>query len=330
MTGRFAAPEIVGRLAEGPPLTEVYFAQPPLYTFLFGVYTKLVGFGPRRCILYDVLIHLLLVWSSVIAAKTVFRLPWSLAVLCGAISIPLGTVGRSDELGIVFLLWAAVTFSGRILRRSDALLGGGLIGLCGVTSLSALVFLGPLIVWELLRRKEGMSGRVWNFSLAVAAGFISAAVCVAPILFNHPTAYKQIIEHAGGQSGVLSSLVNGAAWKPADGLFHVWAEALWYGPEYGILVVGLLGTGVRGWRPGGPAAGEVLIPMVFGLLAPYILRSAGGSAISPDRAKPQASRAHLWSLRLVGRVDSIYPSESNPVDATCRSITHSKYGTRSK
>jgi hypothetical protein len=240
MTGRFAAPEIVGRLAEGPPLTEVYFAQPPLYTFLFGVYTKLVGFGPRRCILYDVLIHLLLVWSSVIAARTVFRLPWSLAVLCGAISIPLGTVGRSDELGIVFLLWAAVTFSGRILRRSDALLGGGLIGLCGVTSLSALVFLGPLIVWELLRRKEGMSGRVWNFSLAVAAGFISAAVCVAPILFNHPTAYKQIIEHAGGQSGVLSSFVNGAAWKPADGLFHVWAEALWYGPEYGILVVGLL------------------------------------------------------------------------------------------
>lgn len=142
MTGRFAAPEIVGRLAEGPPLTEVYFAQPPLYTFLFGVYTKLVGFGPRFCILYDVLIHLLLVWSAVVVGSIVFRLPRSLAALCGALSLPLGTVGRSDELGIVFALWAAVAFGSGIPRRSGIFTGGALLGLCGATSLSALVFLG--------------------------------------------------------------------------------------------------------------------------------------------------------------------------------------------
>lgn len=239
MTGRFAAPELVGRLAEGPPLTEIYFAQPPLYTFLFGVYTKLVGFGPRSCILYDVLIHLLLVWSAIVAARIVFRLPWNLAALCGVLSLPLGTVGRSDELAIVFALWAAVAFRSAIPRRLGALIGGALLGLCGATSLSALALLGPLIAWELLIEKQGMSERIWNFCLAVAAGLTSAAVCVAPILINHPTAYQQLIEHAGVQSGVLS-FIAGKGWKLPGGLFHIWTDALWYGPEYGILVAGLL------------------------------------------------------------------------------------------
>src|SRR5271166_2671778 len=61
MTGRFAAPEITGRLSEGPQLSEVYFAQPPLYTFLFGVYVRMAGFSPRSCIAYDMIIHLLLI-----------------------------------------------------------------------------------------------------------------------------------------------------------------------------------------------------------------------------------------------------------------------------
>jgi hypothetical protein len=236
MTGRFAAPEIVGRLAEGPPLTEVYFAQPPLYTFLFGLYTKLVGFGPRFCILYDVLIHLLLAWSAVAAARIVFHLPWSAAALCGVLSLPLGTVGRSDELGIVFALWAGVAFGSGIPRRSGTLTGGALLGLCCATSLSALVFLGPLIAWELLSKCQGLNERFWNFSLAVTAGLTSAAVCVAPILIYHHTAYQQLIEHASVQSGILT-VIAGKGWPP---VFHVWKDALWYGPEYGILAVGLL------------------------------------------------------------------------------------------
>jgi hypothetical protein len=36
MTGHFAAPEIVGRLTQGPPLTEIDFAQPPLYSFFLA------------------------------------------------------------------------------------------------------------------------------------------------------------------------------------------------------------------------------------------------------------------------------------------------------
>jgi len=109
-TGRFAAPELRG-YSNGnvaTPATEVFFAYPPVYPFLFGVYTKVVGFGPRSCILYDVLIHLLLVWCGVLVARLVFGAPWSVSVLCGALLLPLGTAGRPDELGIVFALGAAL------------------------------------------------------------------------------------------------------------------------------------------------------------------------------------------------------------------------------
>src|SRR5258708_20764181 len=43
-TGRFAAPEMKGYFSNVlvPPATEVFFAYPPLYTFLFGVYTMIV------------------------------------------------------------------------------------------------------------------------------------------------------------------------------------------------------------------------------------------------------------------------------------------------
>jgi hypothetical protein len=155
MTGHFAAPEIVGRLAKGPSLADVYFAQPPPYTFFFGVYTKLAGFGPRQCIFYDVLIHLLLVWTAVVAARIVFKLSWMASLFCGALFFPLGTVGRSDELAIVFALWAAVAFRAAIPKRWSVVIGGVFLGLVCATSLSAFVFLGPVVVWEFL----GGSGR---------------------------------------------------------------------------------------------------------------------------------------------------------------------------
>ncbi len=89
-TGRFAAPECTGFNSLVPPVSEVFFAYPPLYPFLFGVYTKVVGFGPRSCILYDLAIHLLLVWCGTLVARLVHGVPWSVAVLCGALLLPLG------------------------------------------------------------------------------------------------------------------------------------------------------------------------------------------------------------------------------------------------
>jgi len=246
MTGQWAAPEIVGRLSKGPPLTEVYFAQPPLYTFLYGVYARLVGFGPRSCMLYDVLIHLLFVWSAVAVARTVYALPWTLSALCGALLVPLGTVGRPDELGIVLAMWGAVVFRSKIPRRSSALIGGALLGLCGATSLGALVFLGPLVMWELRREGEAGANKARNISLAAMGALAAGATCVVPILASHPTAYQQLIAHAGEQPVLLVFVTpQGRNWVIY--LLQVWAGALRYGFGYGALMMGLLTFAVLCW-----------------------------------------------------------------------------------
>src|SRR5215831_18047809 len=67
-SSHFAAPEIhgvptadpPGFLRMAPPLSEIWFAQPPVYTFLFGVFARLFGFGPMQCIVFDGLIHAIL------------------------------------------------------------------------------------------------------------------------------------------------------------------------------------------------------------------------------------------------------------------------------
>src|SRR5271154_68695 len=78
-TGSFSAPELPGFLQglnQGPPVTEIYLAQPPGYTFLFGLFTRLVGFGPQQCILYDALIHILLAFTTGATALIVMKLPF--------------------------------------------------------------------------------------------------------------------------------------------------------------------------------------------------------------------------------------------------------------
>lgn len=166
-----------------------------------------------------------------------------MAALSGALFLALGTPGRSDELGIVFALWAAVAFRSNLSRRSAALVGGAFLGLCAATSLSAIAFLGPLASWELITDRSTVLEKVRAFSLAVIAGLAVAALCVAPILIYHPTAYKQLIEHAAVQSQVLS-LVIGAGAASAAGPIETWVSALRYGPGYFVLVIGLLAFAV--------------------------------------------------------------------------------------
>lgn len=255
-TGRFAAPEIIGRLQSGPPLTEVYFAQPPVYTFLFGLYTKAAGFGPRRCILFDVLIHLLLAWTGAICARKIFGISWNLSSLCGILFLPLGTAGRPDELAIVFALWAAMAL------RSTKIFGGALLGLCAATSLSAIVFLGPLVVWEFLFVRESTSQDFRSFSSIFAGAATAAAACILPILLRHPSAYEQLIIHVGVQSRVLGA-VTGVAQNTAKPSWPLWSEflcpwrdAMTYGVGYVCLILGIFAfaCALRAAGAKGPAA----------------------------------------------------------------------------
>src|SRR5215471_6340872 len=47
--GAFAAPELEG-LHVDPPIERIYFVDPPLYTWLFGQWTRVTGFGWAACV----------------------------------------------------------------------------------------------------------------------------------------------------------------------------------------------------------------------------------------------------------------------------------------
>lgn len=238
-TGHFAAPEMKGFLDLNPPLSEVFFPYPPLYPFLFGLYTKVAGFGPRSCILYDVFIHLALVWVAFGVAKRVFGLPWHISATCGALLIPLGTVGRPDELGIVMAFSAALSLTIKAKPTARNLLAGLFMGLCGLASLGAAIFLGPLVVWEGVGRQPTLRKRVLDFLFIVVIAVTFALICVTPLLVLHPGAYRQLFSIA-----ILGSSANRFlhGYTPAAGrptFAQAWVSALYYGYPY-FALVGLL------------------------------------------------------------------------------------------
>lgn len=247
-TGQFAAPELKGYRSDVvPPVSDVFFAYPPLYPFLFGVYTKVVGFGPRTCIAYDALIHLLLVWLGVLAARLVFGLPWSASVVCGALLLPLGTVGRPDELGIVFALGAALALQREAPFRFALPVGGALLGLCCATSLGACLFLGSLVGWEATLRERGYFGKLRNLAIAALVALIVLAICLAPILAAHPSAYHQLLVIGAGQT-VAGNASSGGSHYFVRNFLKLWIEALHYGYDKIFLIAGCLFFCLVCWR----------------------------------------------------------------------------------
>lgn len=236
MTGRFAAPEITGFLPVGPPLDEVYFTYPPLYTFLYGVYTKYVGFGPRRSIAYDVLIHITLIWTVFFAIRAIFGVPLIIAVLAAILAIPLGTVGRPDELGIIFALAAAITLSSS-LRSWRVSCSGIFLGLCACTSLGAVTFLAVPIVLNACWVHRDNVKRV-DLGWLAGGAILSVTASILPILLNHPNAYHQLMAHVGNQSALLG-LLTGRGWA-AEYFLSRWILGLQLGYGYLALSFGLL------------------------------------------------------------------------------------------
>jgi len=241
-TGRFAAPELKGGTSVVPPLTEVFFSYPPLYPFLFGVYTKVVGFGPRSCILYDLAIHLLLVWFGVSVARLVLGVPMSVAVLCGALLLPLGHVGRPDELGIVFALGAALALRREVPLKFAVPIGGALLGLCCATSPGAGLFLGSLVAWEATLRERSHLRKLRNLVIMALIALAVLALCIAPILMTHPLAYRQVILIGVGQTVAGNASAPYYSTRNAGFLHsysYSWVDALQILLVFGCLIFGL-------------------------------------------------------------------------------------------
>lgn len=196
-TGHFAAPEIVGRIDVQPSLEVIYFAQPPLYSFAFGLFTKTFGFGPYQSILFDALIHLLLAFATVVLAHRVFELPARYAYLIGLLILPIGQRGRPDELAMSIAIAGIVAWTLDLKPAYRALLSGVAFGICGATSIGACLFLAPLALLVGYQRRV-LTLR--NGAGAIVVGAVAGLLCVSPILLPHPDAVHQLLAHAVDQS----------------------------------------------------------------------------------------------------------------------------------
>lgn len=228
-TGHFAAPEVVGRVDVKPSLDVVYFAQPPLYSFIFGVYTRIAGFGPFQCILFDVLIHLLLAACTVLLARRVFQVPTVFAYAVGIFVLPMGTRGRPDELAMCLAVAGTVCWTLDVAPRYRALLAGVAFGLCGATSIGVLLFLSPMAFLVAHHRRVLT---LWTAGLAVCSGIAVGLLCVSPILIPHPDAYKQLLAHASDQSPELGREVEHGQSRWAS-IVHSYEDGTRFALHYG-------------------------------------------------------------------------------------------------
>lgn len=237
-TGQFAAPELVGRIDVNPGLDVVDFVYPPLYTFSFGVYTKIVGFSPRLCILFDSLIHLLLATLTITLARRVFNTPARFAYALGTLMLFLGTYDRPDELAMCFGIAGILCWTLNRTPANRALLSGAALGLCGSTSIGVWVFTVPMALLVAHHRGALSMRTAWR---AVIAGLFVAVLCVAPILISHPDAYRQLLVHASVQPRVGETTFAGQSYWGS--VLHNYMDAAIFAITfYSTLVAALIGT----------------------------------------------------------------------------------------
>jgi hypothetical protein len=106
--GPFAAPELEGFLHFNPPIERIYFPHPPLYSWLFGEWTRATGFGWAACVGYDALISAALALAvfgvADVVAGTLLGSTWlgtALAFLSALLTLLFRQVARPDELGML-------------------------------------------------------------------------------------------------------------------------------------------------------------------------------------------------------------------------------------
>lgn len=246
--GQFAAPEMTGySYLEGadPPVERLYVAYPPIYPFLFGLVTWLTGFGWRECVLYDAVIHVLLVLAVVLWASRVDKRFWGvITALVVPILLLQGTLGRPDELATVFGMLALYWLGGDDKRFFRAVLAGVAFGLTAGTSPGAAVVLGMCAVAVLLTRAGSWRGHcavivVFGLSAAFTLGLV-----ILPLLLTDPAALDQFFTHA-------------SRIKEHESLSYplLWGFSWQYGKHLVVLNLGCFG-----------------VALVAGMLQPRILR----------------------------------------------------------
>jgi hypothetical protein len=205
--GSFSAPELEGFLHFDPPIMRVFFAHPPIYSWLFGQTSRVLGMGWKVCVGYDGFISAVLSICVFGLARRVSKtLDASeasrafLSLVPALLTLLLRQPGRPDELGMIFGYAAVWSLSIGPVGIATALLSGFLTGLALCTSTGVLLGFLPLIAGFWLLHVDRSR---WPLLLALsAAGAVAAtALCLVPIYLIEPTFYRQFLQHASAVVG---------------------------------------------------------------------------------------------------------------------------------
>jgi hypothetical protein len=322
-SGHFAAPELINVFHLNLGVERIFFLFVPIYSFLFGLLVKVVGFSWRTCMFYDAVITgVLAVLTFLLTDRVTERkLRW-VAVAAGLTMIPLTTTGPPDALGTC-LGMVSLLLLGRAPNPRRLRLSGIALGLCAGTSPTCALLFGVI----------GLIGFLWQegdwklrLSHVVIWGLISVgvlALVVVPILAPNPWSLPQFFANASENIGretrtlSLTRIVRnllGVGGDPSDRLLELFAK--------GALLVGIVhgayefaaGRG-RSWLEYwlGPLVGFGLLFTILGhtpvyhrILAPFFLAGTATALVRPGE-RPRWVTAGL-ALTLVGSwLASSYP-----------------------
>jgi len=272
--GSFSAPELEGFLHFDPPVMRVFFAHPPIYSWLFGQTSRVLGMGWKVCVGYDGFISAVLSIFVFGLARRVGKTLGAreashtfLSVVPALLTLLLRQPGRPDELGMIFGYAAVWTLSAGPVGIATALLSGFLTGLALCTSTGVLLGFLPLIAGFWLLHVDRAR---WPLLLALsAAGAVAAtALCLVPIYLIEPTFYRQFLQHASAVVGSPLDRIRGETAllvRVAPGRILVMLATL------PLLILGLY----RSWnaRPHLETLTIYIAPIV-GFLLLFCLRSA--------------------------------------------------------
>ena len=261
LRGLFAAPDIVGRLNFDPPITRIYAAYQPIYTFLFGLWVRVFGFGWRQGCAYDACIHVALCWSAYRLSRALLpaRGAWA-ACAVAIVLLPVGTDARPDELAMTFgVLALSLGGFGQGARRPW--LSGVLWGLCLGTSLPVFGPFATIAAVAVVAGGELRRASLWIGLLRTSLLVLAVQIVVwGPIVVTEPRALGQFLQHASNASGSPSLFENFPwHWRFTRAAFLPTATAV----LAGVLLAGVLVSQGEGRRAaaiiGGPTLASVLL-----------------------------------------------------------------------
>jgi hypothetical protein len=223
--GAFAAPELEGFENLDPPLERIYYAQTPLYPWLFGQLTRVTGFGWAACVGYDAFISAVLAFivfglagdvaDALLGPLSVLRRT-ALALMPALLTLLFRDVARPDELGMIlgfsnawwlFLPrtssppWPVVTFVSGVLS--------GLMFCASVAVFSCFV---PFLTALWLRRVDDVREIAPSLAAAGLGGVLALGL---PLFLADPHFYRYFSQYVpltlskndpsiGGIAGTLS------------------------------------------------------------------------------------------------------------------------------